>query len=363
MHRRLLALLVFAAWAVGRAAGQDVDPTAKPRPATRQIPTSEHRGLAFDDRSRLLMLVGDHTSCVWDVTRGGFVADPILFSGAVALSPDGKWIAFGHAGADGGTVVTIRHATTGRPAGDVRPGTPVRSLGFSPDGTRMVVAGPASDAGVWDVATARRLAELTGARRVRYAGFAPRGRAVLTVGEDRTASVWDPATGRRTAGPLRCDVDVNSAAFGPEGTTLALPQGDAVALVRVPDGREIHRVQVGQLVSGVTVGPDGRTLCVCTGGRSRVHDATTGAALGPEIGSNSLLMFAEFDATGTRLVVAGQVDESGLWDWRTGEQVLKLPNPQWDSIPALAASPDGAWLAASFAGENHAKLLPVPTAR
>lgn len=62
---------------------------------------------------------------------------------------------------------------------------------FSPDGSRVLSAGPGDVARVWDAKTGRRLAELRGhSDEVTTGAFSPDGNYVVTASTDQTARVW-----------------------------------------------------------------------------------------------------------------------------------------------------------------------------
>jgi WD40 repeat protein len=72
----------------------------------------------------------------------------------------------------------------------------VRSLAFSPDGSKLVTASYDNTAKIWDVATGLEIRSLNEhASSVNAASFAANGN-VVTGGEDGTIRVWDVATGK-----------------------------------------------------------------------------------------------------------------------------------------------------------------------
>ena len=77
----------------------------------------------------------------------------------------------------------------------------VSSVGFSPDGTRIVSGGTDGTVRVWDSATGDPVHTLTGhTHSVSSVGFSPDGtRIVSGGGDDGTVRVWDATTGKPTA--------------------------------------------------------------------------------------------------------------------------------------------------------------------
>ncbi|MGE3852510.1 MAG: protein kinase [Planctomycetota bacterium] len=159
---------------------------------------------------------GDRVVRIWDTTTGREVQS--LGSGlhtgyiaALAASADGRWIASG--GSEGDNTIWI-HDRQGRVAsrklvlGDFHAKTTsharaVRSLAFSPDGTRLVSGSVDTSARVWDLQTDKALITLRppGQSHVNTVAWTADGKRIITGGIDRMLHIWDAAAPTDPAQP------------------------------------------------------------------------------------------------------------------------------------------------------------------
>jgi WD40 repeat protein len=160
---------------------------------------------------------------------------------AVALSPDGAWVAYGGAGHD----VVVRAVGTGEVERRIGwGGAPVRRLEFSPDGARILAVrssgpGPQRDGdgfAVWDLATgALRFTPVDHTTGVTDAVFSPDGLRLVSADRAGQARVWEAATGRLLltlrgpAGPI------SRLAFSTDGSRLFAAGGKFDPLARRGD--------------------------------------------------------------------------------------------------------------------------------
>src|SRR6185369_2671377 len=94
-------------------------------------------------------------------------------TGAVALSPDGKMLAFVNEG------IRLRDLTAGREVGQLgEKKWGAKALAFSPDGKKL--AGSARQTTLWDVASRKELHRLEG--RSGRVAFSPDGSLLATAG-------------------------------------------------------------------------------------------------------------------------------------------------------------------------------------
>ena len=101
---------------------------------------------------------------------------------------------------------------------------PVKSVGFSPDGTRLATGGEDESAKIWDIESGQVLQTLTGHRgTIMAVVFTPDGSQLVTAGEDGTAKVWDTESGQEllTLSGHANLLKLNHIAVSPDGSRLA----------------------------------------------------------------------------------------------------------------------------------------------
>jgi WD40 repeat protein/tetratricopeptide (TPR) repeat protein len=105
----------------------------------------------------------------------------------------------------------------------------VKQVRFSPDGTRVATTGssPPFLVHVWDTESGRKLFTLSGhTANVLTAAYSPDGSTLATGGSDSTVKLWDTARGRERFTLSTPNVTVNSVAFSPDGRRLASTGSD-----------------------------------------------------------------------------------------------------------------------------------------
>jgi len=108
----------------------------------------------------------------------------------------------------------------------------VWSAAFSPDGARVVTASDDKTARIWDVATGKAIAVLSGhSQVVTSAAFSPDGERVVTASEDNTARLWDAKTGAAIAVLRGHSSAVRSPAFSPDGARVVTASWDRTARI------------------------------------------------------------------------------------------------------------------------------------
>ena len=150
-----------------------------------------------------------------------------LFSaqgGALAYSPDGRWLAI--RAADEKTVLIVdarTHETAGRLDGHEKL---VFGATFSPDSRRLASCSSDHTVRLWQIAGGACRVLRGHTDEVFAAAFHPDGTRLATAGRDRAVWLWDLATGQEVARLQGHTSYVWSLAFSPDGKTLVSGSGD-----------------------------------------------------------------------------------------------------------------------------------------
>jgi hypothetical protein len=293
-----------------------------------QGPRSRVHSLAFAPDGKTLATAAGNGRVVylWDLTGrqnpGRLVGHPARLL-ALAYAPDGRALA----SADSAGVVHVWDLASGRPRQTFQADSQyTRGLVFGPCG-RWLAAGSALLYG-WDLASGRRFEWTAGGRHSRWErpvqalAATPCGRWLAWSHAARLGvHLREPATGRVWSGwlaqPPACAAGL---AFAPDGRTLAVVTGWAVALYDLepppaaPRWRAELRGHEGT-VWEAAFAPDGRTLATAGNDKTvRFWDAASGREQARHDWGIGKVRSVAFAPDGLTLAAGGTGGAIALWD-------------------------------------------------
>jgi WD40 repeat protein/serine/threonine protein kinase len=252
-------------------------------------------------------------------------------------------------------------ATEGR-LHELRYGAPVLSVSFSPDGQRLLAAGEAFEARLWDADSGAQVARLEHDVAVHRAAFSPDGALVATGLSDGSVGLWhtDSAVRRHLLEPG--GAAVRGLAFDPAGDRLVALGGDGgVTVWNVAEGRLQVRlrsptssVRNALVASPIAFSPGGDKLAIGDDtGAVFVWRTSDWQKLAVLPGAVSRVHAVRFSPDG-RSILVGRADATAvLWDVAT-RRVLHTLGHRAD-VNGVSFSPDGRWIAT--ASNDHTAVL------
>jgi outer membrane protein assembly factor BamB len=255
----------------------------------------------------------------------------------LAFSPDGETLALG---SWRGAVRVVELASSKDMPAPARHNDWVCSVSFSKDGKLLVSAGgseftPARNGGktsgqikVWDVAAKKERGQLTGhTNKVFSAAFAPDGQTLATGSADQTVRLWDVAKMAPRAELKGHAEAVSAVAFSPDGKTIVSASWDKTVRLWDAATGEHHGTLQGheEEVLAVAVSPDGQTLA--TGGADwtvRLWDLPTQKQRAVLKGHQGTVYCAAFSADGKTLATGSGDETIKLWDVAAGNERTTL---------------------------------------
>ncbi len=310
----------------------------------------------------------DATARLWDLNAPDPAAGPVVLAGhkngvtTLAFSPDGRWLATGSY--DGAARLWDLSAPDPAASPVVLAGHTgeIYALAISADGRWLATGGADGAARLWDLAAPDPAAGpivLAGHKNgITTLAFSPNGRWLATGGGNGDARLWDLAAPDPAANPIILaghNDEISALAFSPDGRRLATGSWDNNARLwdlAAPDPAAGSVLLAGHknTVTALAFSPDGRWLATGSAdGAARLWNLAA-----PDPAASSMLLAGhESDITALAISPDGRWLATGSYDGAARLWDLSAPDPAASPvvlagespIAALAISPDGRWLA------------------
>jgi WD40 repeat protein len=264
----------------------------------------------------------------------------------LAFTPDGKRLLTAHRNG----IVRTWDVASGKPVRELKSEVPLMALAVAPDG-RWIAVGtgiPAGGVVVWDLAAGKKVWQIYADKnRVTSLAFSPDGKR-LASGDDVSVRQWDAATGKEVRTFPGFKENVLAVAFSPDGRTVAAAGSGEVKLLDVETGKVVLELkEATRGVSAVAFSPDGKTLAAATDeAMLMLWDVRTGKILFTSKGHKLRVTSVAFSPDGKTLATGSGDGTVRLWDMATGKERETLTVFQGE-ITSVAFSPDGRLLAAA----------------
>ncbi len=300
---------------------------------------------------------GDATTIFWDVATRQASGEPLeLYPSSLALSPDGRTLAYGTSGWEIG-FVDIATRSLGTTFRTSIPNGP-NALAYSPDGTTLAAAGEDGLVYLFDPNTGATVGEpFQGHTNViNSLAYSPDGNMLASGSDDTTLRLWDTSSRNRPVHFQGMDSEVWSSAISLDGEAVAHGSRNGGLWVWQADGTLLgdERARLPDWVIDVVFSPDGKLVAAggcatksgygCAENEILVSDAATGAPVADLKMPGGYVIRLAFSPDGKRLA-GGSAAQLQIWD-TVGWQPLPGPSLPADSLVTnLRFSPDGRTLA------------------
>ena len=235
-------------------------------------------------------------------------------------------------------------------------GVQLKAPAFSPDGRRVVLAGPGSEARVWDVETGELTLTLAAEGGLSTALFSPDGSRILTSADD--ARVWDANTGvliSRLDGHTDRVVD---AEFSAQDGAIVTASWDGTAKVWGPDFKIRHTLGGHRPnLQHAQFSPEGSLVVTSDAGGAKIWDTSTGR------------LYLQFDTSMGMRLAAISPSEAAVATTMSNSRVTitEVPSNGWATglasqhgpVTALTFSANGGYLA--YGGRGGVSLWNLTT--
>ncbi len=198
------------------------------------------------------------------------------------------------------------------------------SVSFSPDGSLIASASHDTTAIVWDAYTGEALLVLKHEGPIRYVAFSPDSKRLITASHDKTAKVWDAQNGEMLSVLEGHSDKIRLAFFSPDGSQIITASDDRTAIVW--DAQTYQWLFDLKGFTGYTsptslicYSPSGDKIAmIASNNTAMVHNAQSGDLLFTLEGHGAALSSINFNSSGQKIITASLDKTARIWDAQTG---------------------------------------------
>ncbi|RYP12752.1 hypothetical protein DL767_011135 [Monosporascus sp. MG133] len=200
----------------------------------------------------------------------------------------------------------------------------VKSVAFSPDGSRIVSGSEDCTIKIWDAKSGKEVHTLKGYRfSVASVAFSPDGSRIVSGSEDRTIKIWDTKSGKEVRTLEGYWSPVKSVAFSPDGSRIVSGlYNDTVKIWDAKSGKEVRTLKgYWSPVNSVAFSPDGSYIVSGSyGGTIKIWDTKSGKEVRTLEGHGCSVKCVVFSPDGS-YIVSVSYDTVKIWDTKSGKEV------------------------------------------
>ncbi len=240
------------------------------------------------------------------------------------------------------------------------PAPAVRSLSFSPDGTRLAAAVAAAGGGrvlVWDVAGRKRVAVSDKTGDTPNAVFAPDGKAVAVADGKAAVTLIDPATGKTVGSIGPFPAEITNVVPGAKGQWVGLGKDKTFRVWDEGQKKVAHAIVWGKAVWGWAVSPNGAWLLISADTGDRLWDLRTGEAVPEAFQARQGIVNRGVFIGDDRFLGGNNMGTHRLVEVPSGNELLRFKNEGGPDIVAYSA--EAGMMANRYSSDTRAGLTPL----